>query len=97
MYICGINKSNQMKKLFTSALPLDYAGAPIGNVTLNCIVYLYADGTYRNIDINEALFNGKDIADYVSAAQPDTWDEWLGYAEDTFKEQNEEPSLIEND
>lgn len=86
-----------MKKLFTLTLPLDDMGKPIGNITLNCIAYLYSDGTLRTVDINTAIYNGNDVADYVSAATPSTWDEWLGYAEDFFKEQNEEPEPPEND
>ena len=85
------------RKMFTLSIALDYAGAPIGSVTLNCIAYLYADGTFKALDINEALFNGTDIADYVSAAQPSTWDEWELAAEEYFRAENEEPAPVERD
>jgi hypothetical protein len=85
------------RKIFTLEQPIDYAGKPIGKVDLYCIAYLHPDGTFKILEITHALFNGKDIADYVSAAQPDVWDEWMEAAEDHFKEQNEDPAPVEHD
>jgi hypothetical protein len=85
------------RKIFTLEIALDYAGAPIGKVSLSCIAYLYADGTFRTIDINSAMFLGTDIAGYVSAAQPDLWDEWEGAAEDHFRAENPESDELPAD
>ena len=61
-------------------------------------MYLYSDGTFRTLDINQALFNGKDVADYICAAQPETWSEWEGYAEDAYKEKfPEDEEVIDED
>lgn len=85
------------KKTFVLEINIDWAGAPAGKVVLNCIAYLYADGTMRTVDIEKALYNGNDIADYVSAAHPNTWDEWGLAAEEHFKYENEEPAPVEHD
>jgi hypothetical protein len=85
------------KKTYTLEVAAEYSGNNVGTITLNCIVYLHADGTTRTLDINEALFNGKDIADYVSVAQCDVWDEWIEQAEEKYKAEHEEPAPEELD
>jgi hypothetical protein len=86
------------KKIFTTEINIESESYnTVGVVTLVCIIYLHADGTMRTLDINEALFNGKDIADYVSAAQSSVWDEWLEQAEIKYKEIHEEPAPVEHD
>jgi hypothetical protein len=82
------------KKIFKLQITSE---CPSVTIDLVCIAYLHYDGTLRTVDINEALFNGKDVADYVSAAQSDVWDEWLEKAEDHFRAENEEPAPVEHD
>lgn len=89
--------TNNPRKMFNIDVPAEGPNGTIGVITLACIAYLYFDGTFRTLDINEALFNGKDISDYVSAAQPDVWDEWTEAAENWFKFNNEEPAPVEHD
>jgi hypothetical protein len=86
-----------MKKRFILTIPIDYIGKIVGSVVVKYVVYLYVDGTMRTIDIDEVLFNDKDIADYVSAAQPDLWDEWLEAGENDWKAKHEEPTPVEHD
>lgn len=85
------------RKKFSVDVPAEYSGNTVGIITLVCIAYLYHDGTFRTLDINEAIFNGKDVADYVSATQPDVWDEWLEQAETHIREQLEGPDEIPDD
>lgn len=85
------------RKLFTLELTLDFAGAVMGNIVLNCIAYLYADGTFKTMDINSALFHGNDVAAYVCAMQPEIWDQWMTAAEDHFKAENEQENELPAD
>lgn len=73
---------------FTCTVYVRYDDKIIGYVKLNCIAYKYRyDGSLRDIDIDTALFDGNsdnDIAGYVSAAQPDLWDEWMVIARSEY-------------
>lgn len=88
--------SNPTKK-FTLDVKAEYSGNCVGVITLVCIAYLYHDGTVRTVDIDQAFFGGNDVAGYVSATQPDVWDEWMEQAETHIKDQLEEPAPVEHD
>lgn len=77
-----------MTREFTFHIDIKHEGVVIASVFVKAIAYLYRwDGTLRTVDINNAYFSGcqnADVAGYVSAAQPDTWDEWLKKAQQYY-------------
>jgi hypothetical protein len=58
-------------------------------ITAKASVYT-CDGTMRSVDIDSAMFNGVDVANFVSAMQSDVWDSWVEKAEYEFKVINNE-------
>jgi hypothetical protein len=86
--------ANNPRKVLTMEHTVENTG---NKVKVEYVVYLHYDGTFRTIDINEVIFEGNNITNYVSATQGDLWDSWLQAGEEHWKEENEEPAPIEHD
>lgn len=89
--------ANNPTKKFKLDVKAEYSGNSVGTITLVCIAYLYHDGTVRTVDVDAAFFKGNNIVEYVSATQPDVYDEWVEQAEAHIKNELEEPAPVEHD
>lgn len=83
--------------LFELTILLDYAGAPIGSVTLKYQANLYHNGEIKSADIVHADYKSNDISAYVCAAQPETWEEWTTACEEHYAETVMDPAPVEHD
>lgn len=83
--------------LFALVIDLDYAGSPIGQAIVKFQANLYVDGSLKSVDIMEVDYKGNDIAGYVCAAQPETWEEWTLACEDHYNKIVYEPAPVEHD
>ncbi len=64
---------------------------PVGELVVEYRVTRYrCDGTMRTIDITEVMFGTENVTCYISACQPDKWDELMAAAENNFKSLNNE-------
>jgi hypothetical protein len=49
------------------------------------------DGTTRTVDIDSVIFGSENVTNYISACQPEKWDELIKVAEQHAKSLNNEP------
>lgn len=85
----------KFSKKFSFSIPQNYTDpisqkvTPVGTLNVDAIGYKHTDGSFRSVDINTITWCGAqdsaDITTYLSACDPDKWDELMAAAENNFK------------